>query len=240
MNIGGLMKQSARVMQREVSGTAERVSREAAESLGKKVGAQRADRLVLGTRRQMVTVSPAGVFPAEVTRGQLVQERALRDATRGAYRPSSLNGQIFDLLPGARFTGASLAGEDLARFKLNLASFDGADLRGASLRDARLFGASFVNADLRGADLRGALLDQSALRGALLGSPGKNPGALLGDLREVHLAGAKMTRQDGDLITLHDFSTRPSQMLKGYGFHPWRKHESGVAMTLAEARKLHP
>ena len=238
MNIGGLMKQSARVMLQEVSGTADRVSREAAESLGKRTVAQRADRLILGTRRQMVTVSPAGVFPAEVTRGQLVRERALRDATHGVYRPSSLNGQIFDILPGVRFTGASLRGEDFARFKLNLASFPGADLRGANFRDARLFAASFRDADLRGADLRGALLDHASFRGAMLGSPGKHPGELLGDLRRASLEGSFMSRPNGERVALSSFDTLPSQMLKGYGFHPWRKNADGSFMTMAEARKV--
>jgi hypothetical protein len=237
MNIGGLMKQSGRVMQREVAGTVEKASLRVGESIGQRAASQGADRLVLGTRRQKLTATAAGLFPAEVTRGQLVRERALRDALPG-YRPSSLNGSIFGILPGADFQGSRLKGMDFSRFKLNLADFKDTDLRGADFRGARLFGAGFSGADLRGADLRGALLDHASFHGTLLGTPGKHPGALLGDLRRASIEGAFMTRPDGRLVRLSDFDTRPSQILKGYGFHPWRKNEDGSFMTMADARNL--
>src|SRR5579859_1003255 len=100
----------------------------------------------------------------------------------------TVNGQEYDIQPGADLYGADLREANLYGANLRGADLYGADLREANLREADLRGADLYGADLREANLREADLRWANLRGANL------YGADLygADLRGANLYGADL------------------------------------------------
>ena len=119
---------------------------------------------------------------------------------------TTVNGNTYEIGPGANLIDANLSGADLRRADLSGAILSGADLSRANLRYANLLGADLSGADLRSANLTGVLSgaitgapsalpsDWSIVNGYLIG-PGANLSGA--DLSGANLSGADL--RDADL-----------------------------------------
>jgi|SRR5579859_256293 len=137
----------------------------------------------------------------------------------------TVNGQEYDIQPGADLYGA-----DLREANLYGANLRGADLYGADLREANLREADLRGADLYGADLREANLREADLRGANLYGANLYEADLYGaNLRGANLYGADL-RGAKDLSPL--VAAQTSVVPEAGELTGWKKCRGGVIVKL--------
>ncbi|GEM_PF-960555 len=128
-----------------------------------------------------------------------------------------------------QFPGADMVGADLRDGNFWGADFGGANLAFADMRGGNTAGSygirentSFAHANFNGANLRYADMRKADVTGADFGKADLSY-ALLPDLRNAEISGATVTRRDGTVVPLTNFSELPSQKRKAEGLHPWMR-----------------